>query len=129
LAQQEVTFIERSINAACIWRRAESQAWESHSRIPHVQTSYGCDLHDFLPGPLANNEIAERSHRSVKLALGKSFRKLLDGKTARRIPSWPGVFHSNKGHIYTFAQVNLSLTFRLQQGGGIIRSDQETIYG
>src|SRR5260370_13930859 len=40
------------------------------------------------------------------------------GKRAQRIPSWPGVIHSNKGRIHLRRPTCDILTFRLRRGGG-----------
>src|SRR6266481_4559319 len=49
----------------------------------------------------------------------KSFEtELLMGKRARRIPSWPGVIHSNKGRIHLRRPTCDILTFRLRRSGG-----------
>jgi hypothetical protein len=39
------------------------------------------------------------------------------GKRAQRIPSWPGVIHSNKGRIH-LRRPTRDITFRLRQSGG-----------
>src|SRR5260221_13449842 len=43
--------------------------------------------------------------------------ELLMGKRAQRIPSWPGVIHSNKGRIH-LRRPTRDITFRLRQSGG-----------
>jgi hypothetical protein len=40
------------------------------------------------------------------------------GKRAQRIPSWPGVIHSNKGRIHLRRPTCDILTFRLRRSGG-----------
>jgi hypothetical protein len=40
------------------------------------------------------------------------------GKRAQRIPSWPGVIHSNKGRIHLRRPTRDPLTFRLRRSGG-----------
>src|SRR5713101_4176227 len=40
------------------------------------------------------------------------------GRRAQRIPSWPGVIHSNKGRIHLRRPSCDILTFRLRQSGG-----------
>src|ERR1700747_2308757 len=40
------------------------------------------------------------------------------GKRAQRIPSWPGVIHSNKGRIHLRRPTRDILTFRLRRSGG-----------
>src|SRR6266852_3582094 len=40
------------------------------------------------------------------------------GKRAQRIPSWPGVIHSNKGRIHLRRPTCDTLTFRLRRRGG-----------
>src|SRR5450755_4291440 len=40
------------------------------------------------------------------------------GKRAQRIPSWPGVIHSNKGRIHLRRPTCDILTFRLWRSGG-----------
>src|SRR5258708_2193738 len=40
------------------------------------------------------------------------------GKRARRIPSWPGVIHSNKGRIHLRRPTCDILAFRLRRSGG-----------
>ena len=40
------------------------------------------------------------------------------GKRAQRIPSWPGVIHSNKGRIHLRRPTCDILTFRLRRRGG-----------
>ncbi len=40
------------------------------------------------------------------------------GKTAQRIPSWPGVIHSNKSRIHLRRPTCDILTFRLRRSGG-----------
>src|SRR6267143_6478744 len=40
------------------------------------------------------------------------------GKRAQRIPSWPGVIHSNKGRILLRRPTCDILTFRLRRSGG-----------
>ena len=40
------------------------------------------------------------------------------GKRAQRIPSWPGVIHSNKGRIHLRRPTCGVLKFRLRRGGG-----------
>src|SRR6267143_5973801 len=44
--------------------------------------------------------------------------ELLMGKRAQRIPSWPGVIHSNKGRIHLRRPTCDILTFRLRRSGG-----------
>src|SRR6267143_229135 len=39
------------------------------------------------------------------------------GKRAQRIPSWPGVIHSNKGRIH-LRRPTRDITFRLRRSGG-----------
>src|SRR5467141_1578971 len=39
-------------------------------------------------------------------------------KRAQRIPSWPGVIHSNKGRIHLRRPTCGVLKFRLRRGGG-----------
>src|SRR6266404_905146 len=39
------------------------------------------------------------------------------GKRAQRIPSWPGVIHSNKGRIH-LRRPTRDITFRLRESGG-----------
>jgi hypothetical protein len=39
------------------------------------------------------------------------------GTRAQRIPSWPGVIHSNKGRIH-LRRPTCDITFRLRQSGG-----------
>src|SRR5216684_8394313 len=40
------------------------------------------------------------------------------GRRAQRIPSWPGVIHSNKGRIHLRRPTCDILTFRLRRSGG-----------
>src|SRR5215470_287747 len=40
------------------------------------------------------------------------------GKRAQRIPSWPGVIHSNKGRIHLRRPTRDIVTLRLRQSGG-----------
>ena len=40
------------------------------------------------------------------------------GNRAQRIPSWPGVIHSNKGRIHSRRPTCDILTFRLRRSGG-----------
>src|SRR6266850_5004904 len=40
------------------------------------------------------------------------------GKRAQRIPSWPGVIHSNKGRIHLRRPTSDILAFRLRRSGG-----------
>src|SRR3982074_863201 len=40
------------------------------------------------------------------------------GKRAQRIPSWPGVIHSNKGRIHLRRPTCDILTIRLRRSGG-----------
>src|ERR1700758_1706 len=40
------------------------------------------------------------------------------GKRVQRIPSWPGVIHSNKGRIHLRRPTCDILTFRLRRSGG-----------
>src|SRR6266849_1604087 len=40
------------------------------------------------------------------------------GRRAQRIPSWPGVIHSNKGRIHLRRPTCDILTFRLRRRGG-----------
>ena len=42
-----------------------SQAWKSHARFPHPQPSYYYGFYIFLPGLLANNEMAQRSNPAL----------------------------------------------------------------
>jgi len=53
----------------CNLRPAKSQVWRSHSQSPQSQTSgYGrLPNNDFLPGVLANNEMAKRSNPALSI--------------------------------------------------------------
>ncbi len=49
----------------------------------------------------------------------KSFKtEIVMGNRAQRIPSWPGVIHSNKGRIHSRRPTCDILTFRLRRSGG-----------
>jgi len=56
----------------------------------------------FLPGLLANRKMAQRSNRhSLNLIRQTALEaELFNRKRAQRIPSWPGVAHSNQGRIH-----------------------------
>jgi hypothetical protein len=55
------------------------QAWKSHSRFPHLQTSGDCGVHDLLPGVLANYEMTQRSNPALS--------KPVNRKSLPRLPN------------------------------------------
>jgi hypothetical protein len=90
----------------------KGQAWKSHSRFPHPQPSGYYEVDDFLPGLLANHEMAQRSNPALL--------KPVTGRSLPRLPSYLGrgrsAFHQGQGFAlqrrpYTFAQTHLSLSF------------------
>jgi hypothetical protein len=82
------------------------QAWKSQARFPHLQTSDDGEVYDFLPGLLANKEMAQRSNPALwKPVEQNSLYKAvyLKRNRAQRIPSWPGA-NPHQQRPYTFAQ-------------------------
>ena len=73
----------------------------------------------FLPGLLANRKMAQRSNRhSLNLIRQTALEaELFNRKRAQRIPSWPGVAHSNQGRIHWRRPFG-HRHFLLEQGGG-----------
>ena len=97
------------------------QAWKSHVRFPHLQPSYYYyGGFAFLPGLLANNEMAQRSNPALwKPVEQKSLHKTayLMRNRAQRIPSWPGGTSPTKAE-YICADQPAKFTFRSRNGGG-----------
>jgi hypothetical protein len=80
-------------------------------RDSHIYSPAATTVLCFLPGLLANHEMAQRSNPGALQPRNrkKSYETaLLMGKRAQRIPSWPGL--SLQRRPYTFAQTNLSLS-------------------
>ena len=81
----------------------EGQAWKSHSRFPHLQTSgyYGVD--DFLPSLLANHEMGTTVEPGALETCNQeksSKTALLNRTRTQRIPSRLGALCSNEGRIH-----------------------------
>jgi hypothetical protein len=89
-------------------------------RDSHIYSPAATTVLCFLPGLLANHEMAQRSNPGALQTRNrkKSYETaLLMGKRAQRIPSWPGATAPTKA-VYIRADQPVTLTFRLRQGGG-----------